>query len=97
MYPWIHRQTFKSRDIQHQEIGISASKATERKYISKATTLLKNGAQGILTSIGTPLHQRIDALLYAHKSVVTIYTNGSDMRCRWWRCKGLQQHIYMRW
>jgi hypothetical protein len=37
IYPWIHQQSFKSRDIQRQEIGISASKAAEPKYISKVT------------------------------------------------------------
>jgi hypothetical protein len=52
MYPWIHRQFFESRDIQRQEIRISASKAAEPKYISKATTLCcKTKAQGILTSL----------------------------------------------
>jgi hypothetical protein len=37
MYPWIHRQSFESRDIRRQEIGIYASKAAEQKCISKAT------------------------------------------------------------
>jgi hypothetical protein len=38
MYPWIHRQSFKSQEIQHQEIEISTSKVVEQKCISKATT-----------------------------------------------------------
>jgi hypothetical protein len=38
MYPWIHQQSFESRDIQCQGIEISALKAAERKCISKGTT-----------------------------------------------------------
>jgi hypothetical protein len=45
----------------------------------------------------TPLQQRIDALPNVHICVGNVYTNGFRMRCRWWRCKGLQQHIDMRW
>jgi hypothetical protein len=49
------------------------------------------------TTTGTPLQQRIDVLLNVHISVGNVFTNGFSMRCRWWRCKGLQQHMYMRW
>jgi hypothetical protein len=49
------------------------------------------------TTTGTPLQQRIDALRNIHICVGEVYTNGFCMRgCRW-RCKVLQQHIYMRW
>jgi hypothetical protein len=32
-----------------------------------------------------------------HISVGNTYTNGFSMRCRTWRCKGILQHISIRW
>ena len=48
---------------------------------------------GHFTTTGPPLQQRIDALPNVHICVGKAYTNRFVMRCRRWRCKGLQQCI----
>jgi hypothetical protein len=72
-----------------------ACNLTIYKILSSQPTF--EGETILWSTTGTPLQQRIDALPNVHISVGSIFTNVFGMRCRRWRCKCQQQHIYMRW
>jgi hypothetical protein len=98
-YPKERRNCVLERRSQATRKRSVHSTPVKRKQSGSGWSVPQSPSSARLQSdtTGTPLQQWIDVLLNVCISIVRVYTNGSRMRCRWWRCKGLRQCIYMRW